>query len=351
MMYIREILPPRDSLVEKGNAVQGTWDKAFKEVDLLGIRRPFNWPLPRWLRALRIKEWESFCIQDDRVFIDIIIGNFKLCCFAQVLVYVKDKGEKYIYRKLLPGNKAWQMSQGLGNTSVSGRLQQFLFYIHNWLDGDTIKLAINVDESQRRAWLGTNLEFNMGKSNAAPMAVSFGFSEKRGMYAYKAMSSVQGVVVLGPRPISLDPNRAIGIFCDYKGYFPYLMKETFCCAMGYTKEGQKYGFHIGENQIRENYRNNENVLWIDGKMCPLPPVRITMSKGADAEWIIQDIEGMVDLEFTPKEPNNYSASFLLAGAELNSPLGYYNGMLLDSEGSKIIVRNLYGIGHNLYLRL
>jgi hypothetical protein len=129
------------------------------------------------------------------------------------------------------------------------------------------------------------------------------------------------------------------------------MKETLCSAMGFDGEGQSYGFHIGENQARESNRNNENALWLNGRLSFLPPVRITMQKGADSDWIIQDVEGMIDLVFSPKEQNRIASSPLFIRNELDAPLGYYNGMLVSADGQKIQVRNLWGMGQNLYLRV
>jgi len=76
-----------------------------------------------------------------------------------------------------------------------------------------------------------------------------------------------------------------------------------------------------------------------------------MPNGTDADWIIQDIEGMVDLTFTPKERNKSGASFIITHVEFTAPLGYYNGMLMNVNNEKIQVKNLFGMGEKLYLRV
>jgi len=80
------------------------------------------------------------------------------------------------------------------------------------------------------------------------------------------------------------------------------MHTTMCNAEGFDEENRRFGFHIAENQTRDTNKNNENALWVNGKLTPLPPVRITMPDGINADWVIQDVEGMVDLKFTPKVP-------------------------------------------------
>jgi hypothetical protein len=60
---------------------------------------------------------------------------------------------------------------------------------------------------------------------------------------------------------------------------------------------------------------------------------------------------MVDLTFTPLEQSRSSFNLLLTSWEYNTPLGYYNGMLVNNEGEQIPVRNLWGLGEKLYLRV
>ena len=171
------------------------------------------------------------------------------------------------------------------------------------------------------------------------------------MYAFKALAPVRGDMVFDGRHISLKPERCSGMFCDYKGFFPYRMRSQVCGASGFDEEGRRFGFHVADNQTRETRKNNENALWVNGRLTPLPPVRITMPGGPESDWIIQDVEGMVDLVFTPKEQNKTGARLLLASADFDAPLGYYNGMLVSADGQRIQARNLWGIGEKLYLRV
>jgi hypothetical protein len=60
---------------------------------------------------------------------------------------------------------------------------------------------------------------------------------------------------------------------------------------------------------------------------------------------------MVDLIFTPKEHNKSGVKNIVTRADFNAPLGYYNGMLVNSDGEKIQIKNLLGMGEKLYLRV
>jgi hypothetical protein len=335
--------------------IQGTWNEAFRDVDLLEIQRPFSFPLPRGLRNLRVKEWESFSIQDDHVCLEAFLANLKYYRVAQVILCDKETGERLRFNKVIPFS-GWHLPRSLWNSSVFSRSYGFFFSIHSWLDADTIKMDLDIEATRKRPSFTAHLEYRLNALKAAPMAVNLPFSDQRCMYAYKTFSAIQGDMVFGGRHISLDPAKARGIFRDYKGFFPYRMNSTWCNAFGDT-EKLRFGFSIAENQTRETFKNNENVLWQEGNgpggiaMTPLPPVRITMPKGLESDWIIQDVEGMVDLTFSPQEQLKNSFNLFLTRWEYHTPLGYYNGMLVNAEGKQIPVHNLWGLGEKLYLRV
>ncbi|MCL2758876.1 MAG: DUF2804 domain-containing protein [Treponema sp.] len=349
-MYTREILPKRASIVEDGNPVIGTWNSAFEKVDLQEISKPYNFPLPRWAKDYRIKEWQCFSAHDDYFLLEAIFCNVKLYRMAQVLLYDKEKEQKYIFRKVKPGS-GWRLPQSLANSSVDSRSSRFFFRIHNWLDADAVKLDINIKKSGKQPPLTVHLAYNIGNQDVTPMAVSLGLSKKRIMYAYKALAPVRGDMVFAGRRITLKQDSCSGVFYDCKGFFPYRMNTTICSAAGFDDENRRFGFHIAENQTRETNKNNENALWVNGKLTPLPPVLITMPNGPDANWVIQDVEGMVDLTFTPKEQNKSGVKLVLTRADFNAPLGYYNGVLVSSDGEKIQIKNHFGLGEKLYLRV
>jgi hypothetical protein len=349
-MYTREIQPPRFSPVEDGIPLQGTWTRAFEEVDLLDIRKPYRVPLLSSLRDSRIKEWESFFIQDDRFLLFAMLSNLKLYRTAMVFMYDRENRELLNYRKVVPGT-GWRLPRGLDNASVVSRSWGFFFRVHSWLETGTIRLDIDIEATRKRPSFTAHAAFMPEEGKTVPMAVSLLFSDRRNMYAYKTMAPVRGDMVFGGRHISLDPAKTSGFFGDFKGFYPYRSDTYWCAAAGFDLAGRRFGFNIGENQAREPYRNNENALWLDGRLTPLPPVKITRNAGLESGWVIQDMEGMVDLVFTPKEQLRSGLNVIVAGAECNSTLGYYNGVLVNGEGEEIPVKNLWGLGQELYFRV
>jgi hypothetical protein len=349
-MYVREQRPPQSAPVENGVPVQGTWTGPFEGVDLLAIRRPYRLPLPRSLRDSRIKEWESFIIQDDHFFLEAILANVKFYCMAQVFLYDKESKEKLKYLKVIPFG-GWRLPQNLHNSSVSSRSSKFFFRIHTWLDADTIRVDFNIEANRRRPSFTAHLMYDLNRREVSPLVVNLGFSGRRCVYAYKAMAAARGDVIVGGRRISFVSPRTSGLFFDFKGFYPYRMLSIWCTASGFDEKGRRIGFSVAENQTRETRRNNENALWVNGELTPLPAVRITLPGGTKSEWIIQDLEGMVDLVFTPQEPMRSGYNVVFSRADLENPLGYFNGMLVSAGGEQIPIRNLWGTGEKIYLRV
>ncbi|MFA6504906.1 MAG: DUF2804 domain-containing protein [Treponemataceae bacterium] len=349
-MYARDVLSPRPSPLEHGVPVFGTWDRPFAEVDLLDVVRPYALPLPKSLRDLRIKEWQAFQIQDERYYLIASLINFKYYRMAQLTLWDKETKEKLAFHKALPFG-AWYFPRSLSNSAITSRSYGFYFRIHNWLDADLVELDLDVEATRKRPSFTAHIELDLRYSVATPQVTCLPFSEHRCMYAYKNLAPARGDLVFGGRHITLSPQSAVGFMADYKGFFPYRVQNVWATGFGFDSSGRRFGFSIVENQTKDTFKNNENCLWLDGRMHSLPPVRTTLPNGVEKDWVIQDLEGMVDLTFTPREPNVFNFNLLLTRCDYRAPFGVFNGMVMTTGGEKIFIRNLWGFGEKLYLRV
>jgi len=350
-VYTREIQEPRPTPVENGKPLQGTWTRAFEDVNLESVHKPYSFPIPGGVKSFRIKEWESFIIQDERFYLQARLSNLKYYRTAFVIAYDRETKDLVEFKKIIPGS-GWRLPRGLYNASVDSRSGGFFFRIHSWLDARSIKLELDITKTRSRPAFTAHATFDFTAGKITPMAVSLLFSERRNMYAYKAMTAVEGDVVSGGRHKRFHAAKTSGLFFDFKGYYPYRMRSSWCSAMAFDEKNRRFGFSMGENQAREPYKNNENALWIGGKLTPLPPVKITRSGvGPKSEWIIQDMEGMVDLVFTPQEFGRNAENFIFSALDNEYGIGHFNGLVVSAEGEKLPVRNAWGTGEKLYLRV
>jgi hypothetical protein len=63
------------------------------------------------------------------------------------------------------------------------------------------------------------------------------------------------------------------------------------------------------------------------------------------------MEGMVDLVFSPRELKRNTENFIVSSSDYEYPLGHFNGLLVSAEGEELPVRNVWGTGEKLYLRV
>ena len=76
-----------------------------------------------------------------------------------------------------------------------------------------------------------------------------------------------------------------------------------------------------------------------------------MPEGIEKNWIIQDLEGMVDLVFSPQQPARSALNLFVSKFDYCAPFGVYNGFLVSASGTQIPIRNAPGWGEKLYMRI
>jgi hypothetical protein len=263
-----------------------------------------------------------------------------------VVLYDKETGERMRFRKILPLS-GWRLPRNLYSDSIDSRSYRFFFRIHNWLDADTIGIDLDIEAAGKRPAFTAQLIFSL--QSAIPLVTS-SLEESRPFYAYKVLGPVSGDMVWGGRHIAFSREKTSGVFRDSKGFYPYLSQSVWCTAAGFDGE-RRCGFSVAGQSEKSSSKNNENAFWSGTELTPLPPVRITMPAGIAEPWVIQDLEGMVDLAFAPKIEARSSFNLLVFSAEYQTPLGHFSGFLINSKGERIQIRNVWGLGEKLFLRV
>jgi hypothetical protein len=338
-MYTRRLLPQRDSPIENGKLLQGTWTTPFENVDMLTVEKPYFAPLPKWILNLRIKEWQTFTAQNDDMWMEAVIADLKFFCCMKVTFWDNKKKENMHVFRAVPFS-AWSMPKSLRDNVIEYDGTDFSLKIHDSADSRKVTLDINIVSAIERPVFTASLEFDLDIRKATPLAVNMLIAENRSMYVFKNFSEVEGIIIWGDRRLTLKRGDTDGIFQDLKGFIPY-RSHYFCCrGFGIDTKGRRFAFSLGEHITRKLNVNNENALWLEGALTALPPVRIVMYE--HGESVIQDLEGMIDLTFRQVEDMVTPFDLVIIGIEHKSPIGLFNGMLVTAEGEKLLVRNMPG---------
>ena len=349
-MKVRGFGPSPEAIVQDGAFVFGRFGTPFHRANMLDVSHPFHYRVPRILKYWRLKEWQSFEFGDRRWFFFASLFNAKVCSLVLFLAYDRERKKRYLIRRLLPGG-IFHFSESLTGSDVYYRGARTLLELACDFDGGSMQLTVvRGSRSPERRFSG-RFRFACGPKAAAPSVVCLPLGLNRAMYSTKILMPMKGEFSVGGESHRFEGPASMGLVDDHKAYYPYRMHYDWVAGFGADSKGRRIGFNLRDNQVRDQARNNENCLWINNKVWPLPPVKVTRPQGPKGEWIIQDTEGMVDLVFTPELANDVRFNLGFIECDYNGPLGSFRGFIGNREGEKIQADLLFGVGEKEYLRV
>ena len=141
-----------------------------------------------------------------------------------------------------------------------------------------------------------------------------------------------------------------GLIDIHKGYYPYVMKWHWATGGGYIGDNLM-GFNLTDNQVKDQNSYNENCIWIGGCLSLLPPVKFIFDvKNRMKPWLIRDTLGLVDLVFVPEGIRRVDINALIMKNSYRAPYGTFHGTLRTEEGAEVVLRDIFGMCEDMYLR-
>ncbi len=339
------------TLSQNGNLVLGSWEGIPGRANLIDIQRPYPFPLPRFLRTTRIKEWQAVEAGDSDTYIFAVLYDAKFLGMAAVDIWDRKNKQKAGFRYNFPGRR-FSLPDSLKKSEVGFKAGQTELYIAIDLEAESMSLQASYHpRNASDSSFDLNLSFDMAKDTSSAFSVCLPLGLNRAMYSTKILMPCTGSMVLGGNRRNFESEKTLGILDNHKGYYPYNLHYDWVTGFGFEPSGRKIGFNLTDNQVKDQLHYNENRLWIGSAIHSLPPIRITRPYGRSEPWIIQDTEGMVDLVFHPEVSHDIKMNLGIADVDYAGPFGRFEGSLKSSSGEKIDVSKLYGMGEDKNLRL
>lgn len=344
--YRRAILPAPGQVVTDGRCNMGTFNEAIREVNLLDAASPLDRPLPRTVKYLRLKEWQAFQIANQEWFICLAVYNTKLVGMAIIMAYSKTTGRMYRYERKVP---FWSLEvpQGLMNTHCFYHGRKLSIDIYNSIEKKKFDVRFSAENFGDLPDCQASF---IGNYITEPIVIVQPFDENRPLYSHKALMPAVGQLFMGSEHHEFKKNSTSMIIDDHKGYYPYEMKYDWATAMGW-QNGTLMGFNLTHNQIRDPETYNENCLWLDGKMIPLPPVTFSRPDGVLKTWEIRDAYGWIDLRFTPLKDVPVHMKLGFAESQYHGPTGSFEGTIDVPRKSRIDFSGFIGMGEQKYIKM
>jgi hypothetical protein len=346
----RPFEPAPETVVAGGEFNYGRFGAPFGRANMLDNERLYAYRVPRAVRNWRLKEWQAYQFGDSRWFFLAVLYNAKTLSLAQFIAYDRERKARYGFKRVLPGG-LFRFPETLTGSNVYYRgSRSYLESACDYEGGSMQVTVVHGSRSPGRRFSG-RFRFSCAPRSAAPNVVCLPFGLNRAMYSTKILMPMEGEFAAAGESFSLEGPSSMGIIDDHKGFYPYRTRYDWVTGFGSDSRGRRVGFNLTDNQARDPSRYNENCLWINGRIWPLPPIKVTRPQGDSGEWIVQDTEGMVDLVFVPQVPNGDRFNFGFIENDYAGPIGSFRGILRNGEGEKIQAERLYGMGERQFLRL
>lgn len=348
-MYNRPITSAPEQLVLNGQYQLGCFNSPVRSANLIDYPSPYKIPLPRFLQSLQLREWQAFQILGENHFIMIAIYNAKKISLVQFIVYDITTNQKVKYEKKV---LAWSLSvpDSLYGTTASYRSNNFTIVATHDLENNGLKIKADIKGFGQLPELHAEFEAVHDVAKYKPMVVCNPFSEGRVMYSHKCLMPVRGSVRIGDKHILFKDGKSQLIIDDHKGYYPYPTVYDWVTGLGFDESGKRVGFNLTNNQVINQEVYNENCLWWNGELHPLPPVKVFRPEGYKGIWNVRDDYDMIHLDFKPVIHTSVNINALVLRSKYQGPYGFFNGFLRKKDGEKVLINNLFGMGEDFYLR-
>lgn len=357
-MYSRVSTPPPEKIVRNGKIKFGTFFPVPQRIDIRGVIAPFaGLPLPSLITNFRIRSRiiYMFSVGTFIGFVEIFDG--KIFALADVILWNRETGKKYFYHTFMTARLRFvpvNTDKGLFSSFKHSKQIRIMW------DREKNKIILTLKIKGDSVYPGiagfvhsafedaSFQEFTM----VTPAPVT-----SRCSATWVINSASHGSLSIAPTksqsPISVTDNSALSCFVLNRMFYKFFhshLKAT--CGIGMFGE-KKLIFRFVNTSFdaidSNNY--NENFLTIDGKTTLMPPVVITHSLGISKKWVIQDTENMVDLTFTPVSVSKRSMHLIFFYTLYNTIYGTFDGVLMNSDGEKITVKDFPGIATSNMMRL
>ena len=350
-MYSRQFTEAPEHLVENGKAHFGSYDGVSPKTDIRGMRAPYaGIPVPSIISNLRIKSRLEYIFSlKDYIGLSQFY-DFKVIGLGEIIFWNTQTGKKYVYHTIMPPRRRFVPVLTTRGICACYRKSRF------------IKISWGRQHKHHA------LTFKVQGDNVRPDAEGYMYSPMQddmhtdSLFVCPSPASlrcsatwVSTMKTLGHIAINGEPaedSEGLGMMILNRAYYKFHSKSASSYGIGNVK-GKNIFFYIKTSNMdaADSDAYNSNILVVDGKQTALPPVYMTHPFGIDKNWIIQDTESMVDLTFTPLSTNSRTLNLIALRTSYYTMYGTFEGVLLDSNGEKIILKNFPGLLHKGMLRL
>lgn len=345
--YCREINGYVNSIVdENGKFNFGTYNKAIPNINMLSAHSPLGYRAPKWFNNMRLKEWEAFQMGNEEFFIFGAIYTAKISAIVIIEIYDKIHKDIISIYKFVSPSKI-NIGDGMINSITYYKTEDFSLEIHNDLKNHKVDLKTNISKTKK----SPKINFHIAAYHInEPIVTCMPLGENRAIYSHKALMPMEGYFSIDGCEAQFKKDQSNMIVDDHKGYYPYRLKYDWVTAWGKDSSGNTIGFNLTDNQVIDKEKYNENCIWFNHNMFPLPPIKVERNYDKGEIWHIKDKGNTIDLYFYPERKSELKINALIVCCNYEAPMGKFEGYIVVAD-KRIEIKDFFGMGEKKYYRM
>ena len=343
-MTMLDIKAPPASLVDaSGHVAHGIFDRPCPRANLDEARVDWlDWPLPRALARLRLKQWQHFALILPEAFLGVAVVDLGFVSTSWCFVLDRVTGAAHEHKRLGPILDL-QVAGDLWHERSWARAPAYRVEIENALDAGEHRLELAIEAAPGKPAVEGSLRCAHDLAVNRPMVVCMPVGPGRSMYSHKVALPLEGELRIGGRKIAARSASSFAILDVHKAHYPRHTWWLWSTLAGRTAGGSVIAVNLTRNMNIDDDRINENALWVDGAIQHLGPARFDHDRAAPLRpWKVGTVDGAVDLTFTPAGERKEELALGLFRSVFHQPHGTYRGTVRFA-GQPITVDGFFGI--------
>jgi len=336
-----EVTQPTPLLDAKGQLVVPGWARRqLFEYNRRDIRAP------RW----RIKEWDYYCILNDRAGAAFTIADNGYMGFVAATVFDFDKPAEISADliTLFPlGRFKMPASSKTGDVIFENKSRSMKFLRQK--ESRTIEVLF--PDFHKNQPLTGKITLRQPASYET-MVIATPFPKNRHAFYYNQKINclpAEGELTLGERKIVFTPNDSFGVLDWGRGVWTY--NNTWYWGSASGKIGNDlFGFNIGYG-FGDTSAATENLLCFNGKVHKLDRVEFHIPNDDFLKsWTFTSNDGRFEMEFQPILDRHSNTNLLVIQSNQHQVFGRFSGKAILDDGAIINVKDFPGFAEKVVNR-
>ena len=301
--------------------------------------------------ALRIKEWDYYCIIDGDIVLALTIADNSYMSMDSVSLLNLKTGFQHTWSAM---GVMTLGKRGFPATSVKGDIsvEKPAYALRFENDGQKRVLTVRVDNFQDDKSLTARVTLTDAPRDSMVIATPF-LTKKTAFYYNQKINCLraEGDVTFDGQVYPFHKETATAVLDWGRGVWTYNNTWYWGSASGYV-DGVPFGMNLGYG-FGDTSAASENMLFYNGKAHKLEDVDFGIpqtSDGRDAfmsPWHITSNNGRLDLTFTPMMDRASRTSVVLIESDQHQVFGTFNGKAVLDDGTVLEIRDLVGFAEKV----